>query len=100
MEWKEPEEATDAEYDLSLDNGRILEQFQGANQTGRSQGIWDQAPHGFVEVSPELAAERGIKEGTWVRITSRRGSIDFPALITDRVAGKTLFMPIHFGKPE
>ena len=99
MEWKEPEEATDAEYDLSLDNGRILEQFQGANQTGRSQGIWDQAPHGFVEVSPELAAERGIKEGTWVRITSRRGSIDFPALITDRVAGKTLFMPIHFGKP-
>tara|TARA_R110000824_G_scaffold401710_1_gene613859 strand:- start:12462 stop:15428 length:2967 start_codon:yes stop_codon:yes gene_type:complete len=99
MEWKEPEEATDAEYDLSLDNGRILEQFQGANQTGRSQGIWDQAPHGFVEVSPELAAERGIKEGTWVRITSRRGSIDFPALVTDRVAGKTLFMPIHFGKP-
>ena len=85
MEWKEPEEATDAEYDLSLDNGRILEQFQGANQTGRSQGIWDQAPHGFVEVSPELAAERGIKEGTWVRITSRRGSIDFPALITDPV---------------
>lgn len=98
LEWQEPEETTDAVYDLSLDNGRLLEQFQGANQTGRSQGIWDQVPHGFVEVSPELAAERGIKEGTWVRITSRRDSVDFPAVITDRVAGKTLFMPIHFGK--
>lgn len=98
LEWQEPEEATDAEYDLSLDNGRLLEQFQGANQTGRSQGIWDQVPHGFVEVSPELAAERGIEEGTWVRITSRRDSIDFPAVITDRVAEKTLFMPIHYGK--
>lgn len=99
LEWQEPEEAADEEYPLSLDNGRILEQFQGANQTGRSQGIWDQVPHGFVEVSPELAAERGIEEGTWVRLTSRRDSIDFPAVITDRVAGNTLFMPIHFGKP-
>ncbi|WP_281662333.1 formate dehydrogenase subunit alpha [Halomonas sp. Alg239-R46] len=99
LKWQEPAEATDAEYDLSLDNGRLLEQFQGANQTGRSQGIWDQAPHGFVEVSHELAAERGIEEGTWVRITSRRDSIEFPVVITDRVAGKTLFLPIHFGKP-
>ncbi|MCE8018301.1 formate dehydrogenase subunit alpha [Halomonas sp. MCCC 1A17488] len=99
LEWQEPEETPDAEYDLSLDNGRLLEQFQGANQTGRSAGIWDQVPHGYVEVSPELAAERGIEEGTWVRITSRRDSIEFPAVITDRVAGKTLFMPIHFGKP-
>ncbi|TVP51086.1 MAG: formate dehydrogenase subunit alpha [Halomonas sp.] len=98
LEWQEPEEATDAIYDLSLDNGRLLEQFQAANQTGRSQGIWDQVPQGFVEVSPELAAERGIEEGTWVRITSRRDSVEFPAVVTNRVAGKTLFMPIHFGE--
>ncbi|WP_043531018.1 formate dehydrogenase subunit alpha [Litchfieldella xinjiangensis] len=99
LEWQAPEETVDDEYDLMLDNGRLLEQFQGANQTGRSAGIWDQVPHGFIEVSPELAAERGIEEGTWLRVTSRRDSIEFPAVITDRVAGKTLFMPIHFGKP-
>lgn len=99
LKWQEPEEAIDDEYDLILDNGRMLEQFQGANQTGRSAGIWEQAPNGFIEVSPELAAERGIEEGTWVRVSSRRDSLDFPAVITDRVAGRTLFMPIHFGKP-
>ncbi len=99
LEWQPPEEAADEEYDLSLDNGRMLEQFQGANQTGRSTGIWGQVPHGFVEVSPELAAERGIEEGTWVRLSSRRDSIEFPAVITNRVAGHTLFLPIHFGKP-
>lgn len=99
LEWQEPFEAADDEYDFMLDNGRLLEHFQGANQTGRSQGIWDQVPGSFVEVSPELAAERNIQDGTWVRITSRRDSREFPALVTDRVAGKTLYLPIHFGKP-
>ncbi|MBE0462001.1 MAG: formate dehydrogenase subunit alpha [Halomonadaceae bacterium] len=99
LEWQEPLEAADEEYDLMLDNGRLLEHFQGSNQTGRSQGIWDQVPRSFVEVSPELAAERNIQDGTWVRLTSRRDSREFPALVTDRVAGKTLYLPIHFGKP-
>lgn len=99
LEWQEPLEAADEEYDLMLDNGRLLEHFQGSNQTGRSQGIWDQVPRGFVEVSPELAAERNIQDGTWVRLTSRRDSREFPALVTERVAGKTLYLPIHFGKP-
>ncbi|WP_193092138.1 formate dehydrogenase subunit alpha [Halomonas colorata] len=99
LEWKEPFEAADEEYDLMLNNGRLLEHFQGSNQTGRSQGIWDQVPGSFVEVSPELAAERNIQDGTWVRITSRRDSREFPALVTERVAGKGLYLPIHFGKP-
>ena len=98
LEWRLPEEVPDDEYDLLLDNGRLREHFQGTNQTGRSAGIRQQLPHGFIEVSPELAAERGIEEGVWVRVTSRRGSMECPAVITDRVCGKTLFMPIHFGK--
>lgn len=98
LEWRMPAETTDDKYDLSLDNGRMREHFQASNQTGRSDGIWQQVPRGFVEVSPELAAERGIEEGTWVRLTSRRDSLEMPAVITDRVAGNTLFLPIHFGK--
>ena len=97
--WTEPDEAADDEYDLMLDNGRMLEHFQGTNQTGRSPGIDEQLPNWFVEISPELAREHAIGDGTWVRITSRRGSVEVPALVTDRVHGKVLFMPIHQGKP-
>ncbi|WP_120995039.1 formate dehydrogenase subunit alpha [Stutzerimonas urumqiensis] len=99
LEWKQPEESADAEYNLMLDNGRMLEQFQSTNQTGRGPRLWSQAPNWFVEVSPELAAERGIEDGTWVRVSSRRGSVEVRATVTERVAGKTLFMPIHQGKP-
>jgi formate dehydrogenase major subunit len=99
LEWKPPAEAPDSEFDLMLDNGRMLEHFQGNNQTGRGDRIDSLSPDWYVEISPELAAERGIEEGTRVRITSRRGSVTVPVLITDRVRGKVLFLPIHQGKP-
>jgi formate dehydrogenase major subunit len=99
LEWKAPAEAPDTQYDLSLDNGRLLEHFQAGNQTGQSSGIVHEVPHWFVEVSPELARERGIEDGTWVRVSSRRDSIEVRAVVTDRVSGKTLYMPIHHAKP-
>jgi formate dehydrogenase major subunit len=99
LQWQEPDEAADEEYDLMLNNGRLLEHFQGTNQTGRSPGIDRQLPNWFVEVSPQLAEARGIQDGTWLRVSSRRGSVEVPALVTDRVHGNGLFMPIHQGKP-
>ncbi|SKA12931.1 formate dehydrogenase subunit alpha [Consotaella salsifontis] len=99
LEWEKPAEEADGEYDLILDNGRMLEQFQSTNQTGRGPRIWSLSPNWFVEVSPELAQELGISEGTWLEVTSRRGTVEVPAVITDRVSGRDLFMPIHQGKP-
>ncbi|WP_437269816.1 formate dehydrogenase subunit alpha [Stutzerimonas balearica] len=99
LEWKAPAEGPDDTFDLMVDNGRMLEHFQGDNQTGQGLRMSSLSPHWFVEVSPELAAERGIGQGTWVRLTSRRGAVELPAVITERVAGKTLFVPIHQGKP-
>ena len=99
LEWRAPQEAADALYDLTLDNGRMLEQFQGNNQTGRGERLWSIAPAWFVEVSPELARERGIVDGSWLRVSSRRGSVELRALVTERVRGHTVFVPIHQGKP-
>lgn len=99
LEWKPPAESTDEEYDLALDNGRMLEHFQSTNQTGKAPGIHHELPDWFVEVSPQLAAERGIEDGTWVRLESRRGRIEVRAVVTDRVHGKLLYLPIHHAKP-
>lgn len=51
-----------------------------------------------MEISPELAAERGLA-GDWVQLTSRRGALEVPVVVTDRVANGTLFISIHQGKP-
>ncbi|NII11214.1 formate dehydrogenase subunit alpha [Oleiagrimonas sp. C23AA] len=99
LEWVEPKEQDDAAFDLMLDNGRMLEHFQSTNQSGKGGRILEGSSTWFVEIGPDLAAERGIEDGTWLRITSRRSTVEARAVVTDRVQGKTLFMPIHHAKP-
>jgi formate dehydrogenase major subunit len=62
-------------------------------------------PHFFVELSEELAAEKGIGSGDLVRVWSARGEVRGQAMVTRRmrglqVAGRTVHqvgLPIHWG---
>jgi formate dehydrogenase major subunit len=90
-----PAESADEEFDLHFNNGCMLEHFHEGNMTWRAPGIREKVPHAFLEVSPELAAERGIQSGTWVQLISRYGKLRIRALVTDRVRGKELYMPMN-----
>ena len=91
----EPTDQPNAEFDLHLNNGRLLEHFHEGNLTYRIAGIREKTPDTFVEVSPDLAKQRGIQSGTWVQLTSRYGQVRVRALVTDRVHGKQLYMPMN-----
>jgi formate dehydrogenase major subunit len=62
-------------------------------------------PEFFCEVSPELAAERGLEHGGWATIVTARAAIEARVLVTDRVAplvvqGRTMHqvgLPYHWG---
>nr|WP_212774455.1 formate dehydrogenase subunit alpha [Polycladomyces abyssicola] len=83
------------EFDLTVNNGRLLEHFHEGNMTNKSKGIQYKLPDVFVEVSPELARERGVKDGSLVRLVSPYGAIKLRAVVTDRVKGKELYVPMH-----
>jgi formate dehydrogenase major subunit len=93
-DWNAPE-APDAEFDLALDNGRMLEQFHWGNMTMRSPALDAKVPETFLEVSPELAQARDLHDGDLVRVTSRTGSLRTRILVTARVQGKTTFLSLH-----
>jgi formate dehydrogenase major subunit len=93
--WSETTDQPDAEYDLHLNNGRLLEHFHEGNLTYRTEGIRQKTPDVFVEVSPELAELRGIQSGSWVQLISRYGQVRVRALVTDRVNGNELYMPMN-----
>jgi formate dehydrogenase major subunit len=95
LEWSEPTDQPDATYDLHLNNGRLLEHFHEGNLTYRTEGIKEKTPCTFIEVSPELAAASGIESGRWVELTSRYGEVKVQALVTDRVKGSELYMPMN-----
>ncbi|WP_050182118.1 formate dehydrogenase subunit alpha [Domibacillus robiginosus] len=84
-----------AEFDLTLNNGRLLEQFHEGNMTNKSNGMNKKLPKVFVEVSPELARERGVESGSLVRLLSPYGSIKLNVLVSDRVYGKEVYVPMH-----
>ena len=62
-------------------------------------------PEFFVEISEELAAERGIERGGRVRVWGKRGQVWAKALVTKRIRpmqvdGKTVHVigiPLHWG---
>src|SRR5207237_1592704 len=54
--------------------------------------VWPNAvmqPEFFVEISEELAKEKGITSGGWVRVWSNRGSVKAKAVVTKRIAPLT-----------
>ena len=42
-------------------------------------------PEMFIEVSPELADERGLEPGGWATIITSRSAIEARVLVTDRL---------------
>lgn len=97
--WVEPVQFSE-EYDLHINNGRLLEHFHEGNLTNKSEGIQQKVPEVFVEVSPELALERGVKDGSVVRLISPYGALKVPVVVTDRVRGNELFLPMNSVQKE
>ncbi|CAN2249953.1 formate dehydrogenase [Bacillus vallismortis] len=93
-DWTEPA-AFPEEYDLHINNGRMLEHFHEGNMTNKSKGIQAKVPNVFVEISPELAQERGVCDGSLVRLVSPFGAVKLNALITDRVRKNELYLPMN-----
>jgi len=94
LQWNEWPEQQNEEFDLHLNNGRLLEHFHHGTMTYLSEGIRKNTPETFVEISPELAKERGIETGSWVQVISRYGKIRVQALVSTRVEGKELYLPM------
>jgi predicted molibdopterin-dependent oxidoreductase YjgC len=59
--------------------------------TGKTTQIDEISPECFAEVHPHDAERLGLKEKNWVRLTSRRGSVQVRAIITDKTQEGTIF---------
>lgn len=87
-----------AEYPFILTTGRVTHQYHTGTMTRKVWTLALEYPHGFVEIHSKDAEELGIKDHQRIRITSARGSIVAPAMITNRINEKTLFVPFHFAE--
>jgi predicted molibdopterin-dependent oxidoreductase YjgC len=105
-----PAELPDDEYPMLLTTGRVLYHWHGGEITRRARGLLDIYRQALVEVNPDDARRLDIRsspEDTGslpgagiqrVRVTSRRGSIEALAWMTDRVPPGVVYANFHFPK--
>lgn len=88
------EERTNRKFPLLLTTGRILSQYNVGAQTRRTENmVWYNAD--LLEIHPSDAEMRGIKEGTLVSLSSRKGEIALVATITERVQPGVVYTTFH-----
>jgi len=95
---REPAEVPDEEYPLWLTTGRTYFHFHTTSMTRRAELLLWEVPTAYVEISREDADRFEIQDGEVVRLTTRRGSVELQAIVTDRVGPGLLFVPFHFAE--
>ena len=94
-------ESPDEEYPFIMSTGRVLYHWHGGQMTRRVEGLMEVYGEALVEVNPEDAAKMGINpsassEHEGIRLTSRHGTIDTKAWVTDRVPPGMVYANFHF----
>jgi formate dehydrogenase major subunit len=97
IEYKEPAEAPDKKYPFALTTGRVLEQFHTGTMSRKTAGLNELAGP-MVMINTEDAKKLKIKNKQFVRIETRRGAIEAPAFVTDRIGKGTVYIPFHYAE--
>ena len=95
----------DPAFPVVITTYRLTEHHVGGAMTRWLPWLTELQPELFVELSTELAQERGIENAGWATVVSPRGAIECRALVTRRlrpfqVMGRTVHqigMPWHWG---
>ncbi|HTV75032.1 MAG TPA: molybdopterin oxidoreductase family protein, partial [Candidatus Acidoferrales bacterium] len=69
-------ERVDQEYPWTFTTGRVREQYLSGTQTRRVRVLARAQAEPVAEIHPQLAARYGIRDNAFVRISSRRGSVE------------------------
>ena len=95
----------DPQYPYVVTTYRVTEQYTSGAMSRWNSWLSELMPEMFAEISPELAAEKGIDNLDWVVVSTARNQIECKALVTRRIRpfrhnGKLIHeigLPYHWG---
>ncbi|MFT4184313.1 MAG: molybdopterin-dependent oxidoreductase, partial [Rhizobium sp.] len=85
-----------AQYPFTLNTGRIRDQWHTMTRTGKSARLSAHIAEPFAEIHPRDALEIGVGDAGLVEIESPHGKVIVRALVTERQARGSLFVPMHW----
>lgn len=97
IQQKNVEDKLYEKFPIILTSGRLVEYEGGGEETRSNPWLAELQQDNFVEINPAAANKRGIRNGEYVWVKSPTGAkIKVKALVTERVAADTAFIPFHF----
>ena len=97
LQQKNVDDKLHEKFPLIMTSGRLVEYEGGGEETRSNPWLAELQQEMFIEVNPAAANARGFKNGERVWVVTPTGArINVQALVTERVAADTVFMPFHF----
>ena len=95
--YRAPQEKRDTRFTLSLNTGRLRDQWHGMSRTGTATRLFAHAEEAVVSLHPDELRRRRLQDGQLVTLKSRRGSLVLPVHSDDSVRSGHAYLPMHWG---
>ncbi|HET7638807.1 MAG TPA: molybdopterin dinucleotide binding domain-containing protein, partial [Ktedonobacteraceae bacterium] len=73
------------DYPYAITTYRLTEHHVSGAMSRWINWLSELQPELFAEISEELAAEKGISNGDWITIWTKRGEVEAKAMVTQRI---------------
>ncbi|SDJ85296.1 nitrate reductase [Pseudomonas indica] len=95
--YRPPKETREARFPLTLNTGRLRDQWHGMSRTGTAARLFGHVEEAVLGLHPEELRRRHLRDGQLVRVRSRRGSLVLPVQKDENVRPGQAFLPMHWG---
>ncbi|UZJ44070.1 molybdopterin-dependent oxidoreductase [Marinimicrobium sp. C6131] len=96
VRYRAPATGVDSHYPLTLNTGRIRDQWHSMTRTGLASRLCGHLPEPFISIHPKDAGRYQLKDGALADVTSRQGQARVRVQLTDQVNLGEVFMPMHW----
>ncbi len=91
-----PAHATDGEYPLVLNTGRVRDHWHTLTRTALSPRLSAHSIEPYMEIHPQDAAQQGVTDGALARVASRWGQSTARVRVSDTQRPGSVFVPMHW----
>ncbi|TWC33539.1 assimilatory nitrate reductase (NADH) alpha subunit apoprotein [Pseudomonas sp. SJZ079] len=95
--YRAPKEKREARFPLTLNTGRLRDQWHGMSRTGTAARLFGHVEEAVLSLHPDEMRRRRLQAGDLIKVRSRRGSLIVPVQADDAIRSGQAYLPMHWG---